>query len=257
MKKYLIVFVCLLGQPAKAEVKISDLAILDLIGKFEAPKGYDQYYIGAKRPPPKKLTSMTVGEVLKWQVNLRALGSKSTASGRYQIIYKTLLGLKNSGKIKSSDLFNAQNQNNLALKLMTPCLAYRQNTAVAEFGNCLAKIWAAFPIHTGSKRGRSYYHNVAGNRAQVSITDVEKYLEGTIKLASVAKAPNKKYTARSATSSTSSGYKAIPDQYLLAGYKFVTKRTLINLAAEKAKLSNTLGKSIRVKVYSRDPYQTN
>ena len=66
--------------------------MLNMIGALEAPAGYDQVYSGVVDHPPRRITTMTVDEVLAWQ-RQTVRTSVSSAAGRYQIIRPTLQGL--------------------------------------------------------------------------------------------------------------------------------------------------------------------
>jgi len=242
---------CLIwATPVSAEVRVGVGDILNLIARYEAPGGYNQYYTAAPFAPPRRLTSLTIGEVLIWQQKLRSRGTKSTAVGRYQIIYKTLRSMVNTGVLPKTALFNAANQDRLARALLKPCLAYQKFNSLAPFGNCLAGIWAAFPMHSGPLKGKSKYHAVAQNRALVSVKTVERFLKGEITLATLPKTN----TSKSATARARTFY--VQDAFKWQGYEILTVKMNINTALEIARSTQTLGKSIRVRKYTRDPYQT-
>ena len=75
-------------RPAAAELP-SKAAVLDFIGRYEAPGGYDQAHAAVPESPPRPLTAMTIREVLAWQKRIRPR-AVSTAAGRYQVIHDTL-----------------------------------------------------------------------------------------------------------------------------------------------------------------------
>lgn len=155
--------------------------ILDVIGRAEAPSGYDTVYAGSKVRPSRPITSMTVSQVMDWQRASIAAGSVSSAAGRYQIIYKTLRGLVSSGVLRAGELFNASAQDRAAHALMKGrgLDSYQSGTMSAEtFANNLAKEWAGLPVVSGSKAGRSYYDGYAGNSATVQPADVLAALSG-------------------------------------------------------------------------------
>ena len=121
-------------------------AILDLIGKRESDSsgGYDAvnqmgteggHGVGDGYAGPfsemsqhggKKLTSLTVGEVMKLQSGWAGPMSneewirngKLHAVGRYQIIGPTLAGLVGRGVVSEGDPFNKATQNKLAIELI-------------------------------------------------------------------------------------------------------------------------------------------
>ena len=70
----------------------SKAAVLDFIGRYEAPGGYDQAHAAVPESPPRPLTTMSIREVLAWQKRIRPR-AVSTAVGRYQVIHDTLAAL--------------------------------------------------------------------------------------------------------------------------------------------------------------------
>ena len=150
-------------------------AILDFIGNLEAPGGYDQVHAAVPAAPPERLTEMTVGEVLDWQARIRPT-AVSTAAGRYQIIRPTLARLVRRYGIASGQLFDAETQDALAVRLLEEC-GYRRAGAAA-FANCLAGVWAALPRVSGPGAGLSAWHGTAGNRALATPAAVLDLLEG-------------------------------------------------------------------------------
>ncbi len=79
----------------ESSIPNSAVALLDLIGNTEAPKGYDTLFGNNQKNWPKKLTSMTVAEVIEagpiWTKKFH-----SSAAGRYQFMNATLKSLRNS-----------------------------------------------------------------------------------------------------------------------------------------------------------------
>lgn len=150
--------------------------MLRFIRHFEARGSYDRYYTGIKVPPPKPLTELTVGEVITWQKSLR--GTKSTASGAYQFIRPTLERLVRKYGISKTRLFDAQLQDQLAQLLISECPHKNLPKDNLRFGNCLATIWAALPVLSGTKKGQSHYQGVAGNRALTTPANVLAMLSG-------------------------------------------------------------------------------
>jgi hypothetical protein len=149
--------------------------VLDLIGHAEAPQGYAQIYSGipASLYPPRSITRMTVDEVLAWQSSIRA-SVASTAAGRYQFIYATLLEISASTGLRGA-MFNGATQDRLAFALMERrgwrAFAAGQ-TSWEGFANSLAKEWAGLPVVGGMKDGRSYYAGDGLNAAQVSVAAI-------------------------------------------------------------------------------------
>jgi hypothetical protein len=152
--------------------------LLDYIGGLEAPQGYDQVsglIPQDLRPAPGELTRWTVADVLAWQDRI-ASRTRSTAAGRYQIIRSTLRDL-------ARDLdawgwrFDREGQDRLAVELMKRrgLDDYQAGRITArEFGDRLAREWAALPVLSGPDRGRSYYAGDGLNRSLASAEDFER-----------------------------------------------------------------------------------
>lgn len=155
-------------EPARKVAQINDVPILALIGSLEGPAGYDDFYRGSPMTPPRPITTMTIREVLQFQDRAVAAGSKSSAAGRFQFIRSTLRELVKRGNITEDALFDRRTQNYLARLMLASCGFYDAQRSDVEIGNCLSRVWAALPVMSGSKAGRSYYHGVAGNRALTS-----------------------------------------------------------------------------------------
>jgi len=153
-----------------------DRPFLELLGFIEGPDGYNEVTGFATRQPIKPVTSMTINEVLDFQRMLRQQGAKSSAMGRYQYVYKTLLYLTDTHNIDRNRLFDASMQDHLTRLEMSRCGFYDQDTTVSELGDCLAHVWAALPLLTGENRGKSRYRNTGINFVQTSPIVVEAIL---------------------------------------------------------------------------------
>ena len=162
--------------------------LLDFIGNKEAPEGYNQIsnLVRTFRYPTKRLTEMTIQEVLDWQESIDEF-QDSEASGRYQIMEDTLRGYDNGDRrrpkqpsgpytplytkagLSSGDLFSPENQDKMAIALLRGrgLDRYLAGTLSREqFANNLAGEWASLPVVTGVNAGRSVYEgDRAGNRA--------------------------------------------------------------------------------------------
>lgn len=167
------------GNPADIITNKADTLkpILDLIASAEANNGYDTIYSGIPESSlgGKKLTEMTVAEVLEWQEGLRKAGVESTAAGRYQFIYLTLKSL--IPKYASlDDKFDAATQDKLAIGLMErdANLNGFLNGKISDvrFADNLSKIWAGLPAQIGSNIGRSQYAGIGSNKATTTINSV-------------------------------------------------------------------------------------
>ncbi len=206
--------------------KAATAALLAFIRALEAPGGYDDHERRIRLPPPRRLTEMTVGEVLDWQARVRATGAPSTAAGGYQIIRPTLLRLVEAGVVDPSMPFDPAVQDRLARFLIAGCGAPGPRWRHPRYGNCLARIWAALPLTHGPHRGRSAHHGTAGNRALTTPAAVLAVLAGT--------------PAPAAPPPPDSGATALPD--------------LREIGAAMAAASRTGGLSPPVRVWSVDPY---
>jgi hypothetical protein len=165
--------------------------LLDLIARHESESaaskqgvasGYDVVVWqawGILKPNPP-LTSMTVAQVLQWQLDaIRAYRAKNrsrggySAAGRYQIIRSTLQSLIDSDW-KLTDLYDRDTQDLLGLQLLRRrgwdrWRSGRMPGGDQEFADSLSKEWASLPFRTG----RSYYDKDGhGNRSLVSRAEV-------------------------------------------------------------------------------------
>jgi len=177
-------------------------SILELVAKAEGTSdarakkngydsGYDVTFSYGKYDPEsdKKLTEMTVEEVLDYQkemvANQKALdipaNKRSSASGRYQIIKPTLLGLIKNGTLKKTDIFNAETQEKAAANLLkTRGYSKFQKGKITqdEFMDNLSKEWASLPTVT---TGKSEYDQPTG----ASLDQVKEALGGGSKLSGI------------------------------------------------------------------------
>ena len=146
--------------------------LLDFIGTLES-NGYDDYYRNVAESPPRRLTTMTVGEVLDWQDRIDAR-SNSEAAGRYQIMEDTLRGLVRQGVVPEDALFDATTQDALAVYLLDQRgwdpnrTGPNAGTDLARMGDAIAREWAALPVCSGIRAGRSAYDGLAGNSARTT-----------------------------------------------------------------------------------------
>lgn len=160
--------------------QVLDRPFLELLGFLEGPDGYNDITGFTNRRPVKPVTSMTINEVLEFQMMLRQQGTESSAMGRYQFIYKTLNYLTNEHGIDRNRLFDRTMQDHLARLEMERCGFYDTSTSVPELGNCLARIWAALPILTGKNHGKSRYRGTGINFAQTSPQVIEAILRNRV-----------------------------------------------------------------------------
>jgi hypothetical protein len=153
-----------------------DRPFLELLGFIEGPDGYNEITGFATSSPIKPVTSMTINEVLDYQRQLRQQGAKSSAVGRYQFVYKTLMYLTDVHGIDRNRRFDASMQDHLTRIEMERCGFYDPDTSVPELGNCLAHVWAALPLLTGPNRGKSRYRGTGINFVQTSPMIIEAVL---------------------------------------------------------------------------------
>jgi len=170
--------------PQQAEGGLAGL--LSLIGGIEAPQGYDQVFGGVVTRPPRPITTMTVGEVMRWQRDTVSAGSPSSAAGRYQIIGPTLRGLVRDGQASENDLFDASTQERLARSLMERRgLSSYQSGRISEdqFAQNLSQEWASLPVAIQDRRGRaaqgqSFYAGDGLNRSLTTLDRVMAAIRG-------------------------------------------------------------------------------
>jgi muramidase (phage lysozyme) len=138
--------------------------ILNIIGRAEAPRGYNQIF-GRGREAP--LTEMTISEVYDLQRRMLRSGSESSAVGRYQFLRDTLketvavLGLDPDTTKMTPEI-----QDQLATGLVGKHLrAYKAGKIDREtLADRLADKWAGLPLANGQSR----YKGVGSNNATVS-----------------------------------------------------------------------------------------
>lgn len=179
-----LTFLLGIASAAASDARTAD-DLLNLIGRLEAPDGYNQYYGGIKEPPPRTLSFMTIAEVLDWQKRA-ARTSVSTAAGRYQIIRPTLERLVNAGVVDLNDRFSPQTQEKIARHLLKQT-GYNDGDTDPGIANRIARVWAAFPIVDGLGKGSSAYEGVAGNTALITAEDYMAFLGGKITIDEIAK----------------------------------------------------------------------
>ena len=156
-----------LDGPAAKEVAQASGAykpILNIIGRAEAPRGYNQIF-GRGREAP--LTEMTISEVYDLQRRMLRSGSESSAVGRYQFLRDTLketvavLGLDPDTVKMTPEI-----QDQLATALVGKHLkAYKAGRIDKDtLADRLADKWAGLPLANGQSR----YKGVGNNNATVS-----------------------------------------------------------------------------------------
>ena len=229
------------AQTAKLDPRTAGM--LEFIGTLEAPGGYDVYSHYAAAPPPKPLTTMTVGEVLAWQERIDAR-SRSEAAGRFQIMEDTLRDyLLPTMGLSGNEIFDKDMQNAMAVALMKRRGWTPDSRAYVAMGNALALEWAALPLLSGPRAGQSAHRNTKGARNR-ALTTPEAFL-------AVLRNPAG-WTADQAvvTRSTSSlpGVRVTPIEDI--------RRTSTRPLSSRTISGGALSPS-RVLVFERDPYAQN
>jgi hypothetical protein len=150
--------------------------VLGLIQQIEADRGFDQVTGFARIAPERPITTMTVNEVLDWQRRNIAAGAQSSAAGGFQIINSTLRSLVQDMDLTGSELFDEAMQTAMAVQLMRRRGLDDWRTgrlSDEQFANNLAQEWAALPVVTGPRAGRSFY---AGDGLNASRTTPQAIL---------------------------------------------------------------------------------
>lgn len=158
----------------------------------EAREGYDIIFGHNQSALPKRVTAMTVDEVLGSQ---RSWSQRfgSSATGGYQFMRATLAGLKTELRLRGSQILDPDLQDRLGYHL----LKRRGYEAFVsgridriEFGKRLAQEWASFPVLAGVRgahrdlaRGQSYYAGDGLNKALVRPEAIETLLAEVLELA--------------------------------------------------------------------------
>lgn len=151
-------------------------SLLDSIGKGESgSEGYDSYYAKAKIKPSKPISEMTLGEIKEWQEQNRRAGSKSTAVGKYQYIYKTLKEVQQELNLPDSTVFSPEIQDKFATKSLNNrgLQQFEQGKISAkQFQDNVAQEWASVMASNGKgvydKDGINHAtNNIAGVLASI------------------------------------------------------------------------------------------
>lgn len=146
----------------------NDAEFLNLMGNLEGPRGFGTVSDFAPALPDRPLTEMTLAEVLHYQREIRAMGTISSAVGRYQFIYPTLRALIEAHGLSDELRFDSEVQTYLARFLIYHCGFYDPATPDVQLANCLAGVWAALPLVSGAQRGQSVYADDGVNKAFVA-----------------------------------------------------------------------------------------
>lgn len=165
-------------------------------------QGSSKYPYGLLKQPLEKTT---IGDLKKFQANSRSNSyGQLFATGRYQIIPATLLGLLKKVPLKDSDLYDRVNQDKLGWQLIKDkksvydyLMGYvpdtKENLQKASVG--MAQVWSSlgvpYPVN-GVQTNQSWYQKNGTDRAHVMSevvmdklkelrTNIKTYLEEGIK----------------------------------------------------------------------------
>lgn len=164
--------------------------LLDFIGDTEVarpvPEAYRVIFGHNHTKLDKQITDMTIGELLAAQVEFTRR-FRSSASGRYQFMRKTLQGLVKELGLNHTTKFSPNLQDRLAYHLLKRRGYDRYMSgamSMTNFGKQLAMEWASFPVladtsgaHGYVKRGQSYYAGDALNKSLIKPEAVEEVLK--------------------------------------------------------------------------------
>ncbi len=163
--------------------------LLDFIRKTEVGRtdraSYDVIYGKNQHKLKKQITAMTIGELVDEQASFTKR-FKSSASGGYQFMRKTLQDLSRELRLSGKQMFDPDLQDRLGYHLLKR-RGYEEFMAgkitMTEFAKRLAMEWASFPVlaptkgqHQQLKRGQSYYDGDALNKALVKPEAIEAVL---------------------------------------------------------------------------------
>ncbi len=163
--------------------------LLDFIRKTEVGRtdraSYDVIYGQNQHKLKKQITAMTIGELVDEQASFTKR-FKSSASGGYQFMRKTLQDLSRELRLNGRQVFDPDLQDRLGYHLLKR-RGYGEYMAgkitMTEFAKRLAMEWASFPVlaatkgqHQQLKRGQSYYDGDELNKALVKPEAIEAVL---------------------------------------------------------------------------------
>ncbi len=156
------------ARPEEAVSKYAETGnpLLELIADKESGGDYNRIYGAGHQTRP--LTDMTINEVLAWQKSHVNSGSPSSAAGKYQIIYKTLSGLKDEMGLTGNEKYDEAMQDKMAMTLLNR-RGYDDliagNISEQQFMKNASMEWAAAPKDMS---GKSYYAGDGLNKAHIA-----------------------------------------------------------------------------------------
>jgi hypothetical protein len=164
-------------------------------------EGSNNYPYGLLKKPLEKTT---IGDVKKFQANSKSSPyGQLWATGRYQIIPSTLLGLLKKVPLSDTDLYSKENQDRLGWELLKgrkPIIDYINGVVPDTQANLerasleMAKIWASLGVPysaNGVNQDQSYYGKNGVDKASVSSaivmqklkelrSNIQKFLSGGV-----------------------------------------------------------------------------
>lgn len=152
---------------------MTERALLDFIGQLEAGGNYNAVFGNARAS--QDLSSCTLDQIQALQL-AHAKRTGSSAFGKYQLLRKTLLGLRTRLNLSGDARFTPELQDRLAQSLLVARgLRKWQAGAMTDdaFMDSLAKEWASLPYRTG----RSYYDGDGLNHALATRAEFKQVLE--------------------------------------------------------------------------------
>ena len=196
--------------------------LLDFIYQTDAgkprPACYDIIFGNRQGRLKKPITQMTLDQVIEagrrwgsnaWVKTHWGYGSASSAAGAGQFMHATLVGLKQELHLSGTEIFDADLQDRLAMRLLDRRgyeLFVAGRIDRVEFGERLAQEWASLPVlsacrgaHRALQRSQSYYAGDSLNKALVSPQKVEAVLEKVMETVGPAPAAEPVYLDRTVT----------------------------------------------------------
>lgn len=161
---------------------VADDHVLALLRKLEATSSYDavsSYAVKIGRPNIP-VSQKTIDEVLEYQKWLISRKTNSTAVGAYQANHPTLLLWLKAEGVPTTKVFDKRTQDAFARWKLKKCGYYNPNRAISDLGNCLAGVWAALPMMSGPRQGKSRYGHILNNEAKISDTKFQSVLNARV-----------------------------------------------------------------------------
>ena len=169
--------------PALPSGQTGSNPLLDLLNKGETggktgAAAYNTAFTGMRIKAPKALTEMTIGEIKEWQKqNINEQKSRglppekrSSAAGRYQIIYTSMGGYQKGAGLTDSDLFSQENQDKMAMAMMRSgkygldAVAAGKATQDQFIDKILSPQWASVQ----NSQGRGIHDKAGFNKATIT-----------------------------------------------------------------------------------------